>query len=175
MSDGIQRAVPGPIGALWPGRLRVDLAGAGELRGPGGSGRPWSHGAWLAQTFATLDGQAQPLAQDEFNAALEARVRLFQRQFKLRDDGVVGLKTLLKLNTVRGEGTALLQSGAEVAQLGERCVIYPGCANRSDNDRSLDPDVPGISPCTARRSRRGAAVEAPGMASIAWSLPPSPP
>ena len=72
---------------------------------------------WLAETFASLDGQLQPLATDEFNAALEARVRLFQRQFKLRDDGVVGLKTLLKLNAVRGEEISLQRSATGLARL----------------------------------------------------------
>jgi general secretion pathway protein A len=62
---------------------------------------------WLAQEFARLDGQQRPLAEDVFNAALDARVRLFQRQFSLLDDGVVGMKTLLRLNAARGVGRSL--------------------------------------------------------------------
>ncbi len=121
LSDGMQQAVPlAQLGPLWRGDFELIWQAPENYAGPVGLGDRGPMVAWLAQIFATLDGQAQPLAQDEFNAALEARVRLFQRQFNLRDDGVVGLKTLLKLNSVRGEGTALLQSGAEVAQLGER-------------------------------------------------------
>lgn len=53
---------------------------------------------WLSQQFARLDEAPRGLATDEFNEALAQRVRYFQRQFQLRDDGVVGLRTLLKLN-----------------------------------------------------------------------------
>lgn len=52
----------------------------------------------LAQMFARLDEQPEPLASGRFNAALQQRVRLFQRQNALADDGVVGVQTLLKLN-----------------------------------------------------------------------------
>jgi general secretion pathway protein A len=67
---------------------------------------------WLAQEFARLDGQQRPLADDVFNAALDARVRLFQRQFSLMDDGVVGMKTLLRLNAARGVGRSLQRTPA---------------------------------------------------------------
>lgn len=53
--------------------------------------------AWLALQFAQLDGQPATLATEEFNSALVARVRLFQRQHGLADDGVVGVKTLMRL------------------------------------------------------------------------------
>jgi len=72
---------------------------------------------WLAREFARLDGQQRPLADDVFNAALDARVRLFQRQFSLLDDGVVGMKTLLRLNAARGSGR-LLQRTPTLARLG---------------------------------------------------------
>ena len=54
--------------------------------------------AVVAQLFARLDAQPDPLAGRRFNRALEQRVRLFQRQNRLVDDGVVGVQTLLKLN-----------------------------------------------------------------------------
>ncbi len=54
--------------------------------------------AVVAQLFARLDAQPIPLAGERFNRALEQRVRLFQRQNMLVDDGVVGVQTLLKLN-----------------------------------------------------------------------------
>ena len=43
-----------------------------------------------------------PLAENQFNAALKERVTLFQRQHQLEDDGVVGVRTLLKLNEQLG-------------------------------------------------------------------------
>ena len=54
--------------------------------------------ASVAQLFARLDAQPSPLADRRFNRALEQRVRLFQRQNRLVDDGVIGVQTLLKLN-----------------------------------------------------------------------------
>jgi general secretion pathway protein A len=54
--------------------------------------------ALVAQLFARLDGQPTPLTGRRFNRALEQRVRLFQQQNALVDDGVAGVQTLLKLN-----------------------------------------------------------------------------
>ncbi|MDE0930252.1 MAG: AAA family ATPase [Halioglobus sp.] len=54
--------------------------------------------ALVAQLFARLDGQPTPLTGRRFNRALEQRVRLFQQQNGLVDDGVAGVQTLLKLN-----------------------------------------------------------------------------
>ena len=56
----------------------------------------------IAALFARLDGQAETLAKNRFNAALKERVTLFQRQHQLEDDGVVGVRTLLKLNEQLG-------------------------------------------------------------------------
>lgn len=56
----------------------------------------------VAALFAQLDGQETGLARNAFNAALKERVVLFQRQYKLEDDGVVGVRTLLKLNEQLG-------------------------------------------------------------------------
>ncbi len=115
---GQQRIPLSVLGPQWRGGFELIWQPPGSYAGPVSRGDSGPMVAWLAQTFADLDGQAQPLASDEFNAALEARVRLFQRQFKLRDDGVVGLKTLLKLNTVRGESLPLQRSSG-LAHLGE--------------------------------------------------------
>ena len=49
-----------------------------------------------------LDDQSAALADHQFNAALKERVTLFQRRHGLEDDGVVGVKTLLKLNEQLG-------------------------------------------------------------------------
>jgi general secretion pathway protein A len=58
--------------------------------------------AQVAELFARLDGQQQPLAGERFNASLQQRVRLFQREHGLAADGVVGMQTLLKLNQQLG-------------------------------------------------------------------------
>jgi len=108
------------LGPLWQGEFVFLWQPPADYSGPIKIGDRGPVVAWLAARFAAIDGQAQPLAGEEFNAALDTRVRLFQRQFNLRDDGVVGLKTLLKLDAVEG-GAASLQVGASaLASLGER-------------------------------------------------------
>jgi len=58
--------------------------------------------AEVAQLFARLDQQSLPLAERRFTRGLQQRVRLFQQQNALVDDGVVGQQTLLKLNEQLG-------------------------------------------------------------------------
>ncbi len=67
---------------------------------------------WVAGRFATLDQQDTPLAQQRFNRALQQRVELFQRAHGLRSDGVVGLRTLLKLNESLDAPVTLNTSGS---------------------------------------------------------------
>jgi general secretion pathway protein A len=80
---------------------------------PDGFSRPLGRGdrgpvvARVAALFAELDQQPQPLAEGEFNQALQQRVEMFQRAHGLEDDGMVGLQTLLKLNARLGIDTTL--------------------------------------------------------------------
>jgi general secretion pathway protein A len=71
---------------------------------PAGFSEPvflWQESAAVAQIaalFASLDKQTQALAGSTFNRQLDKRVRLFQAQQGLEVDGVVGERTVLKLN-----------------------------------------------------------------------------
>ncbi|MEE4660778.1 MAG: peptidoglycan-binding protein [Halieaceae bacterium] len=51
---------------------------------------------------------------------MQTRVRLFQRRYGLEQDGVVGLKTLLRLEVVRGAAIPLQAEQADLASLGSR-------------------------------------------------------
>jgi general secretion pathway protein A len=87
-------------------------AWTGELRylweaPPGFSGllRPGDRGpavAAVAQRFAVLDGQLQGLTGEHYNALLEERVRLFQRDLGLEQDGLIGERTLQALQLASG-------------------------------------------------------------------------
>jgi general secretion pathway protein A len=96
--DGAIRVNLAELGPLWSGKYRF------LWHPPRGFDRPIALGesspvvASVAGLFARLDGQEQALADQTFNSALQARVKLFQRQHGLVDDGVVGVQTLLKLN-----------------------------------------------------------------------------
>jgi general secretion pathway protein A len=64
--------------------------------------------------FARLDGQQQALAGSRFNAALQQRVRLFQLEQNLEDDGVVGVQTLLALNEQVGIDTTAAKARSQL-------------------------------------------------------------
>ncbi len=98
------------LGPLWRGEYLILWRPPASYAAPFGRGETGPIVAWLAQEFADLDGQSQALASEVFNEALDARVRMFQRQYNLQDDGVVGLKTLLRLNAVAGRETAILST-----------------------------------------------------------------
>ncbi len=70
--------------------------------------------AQVAALFARLDGQQRALAGQRFNAALQQRVRLFQREHKLDDDGVVGVQTLLRLNEQLGIDTTVAAARSQL-------------------------------------------------------------
>ena len=109
------RVVEVPIAELasrWQGEFTL------IWQAPAGFSRPLSVGdsdpvvAWLAQQFAELDGQSRPLATELFNPALATRVKYFQRESGLSDDGVAGVKTLLKLQQALGQARGLSTTGA---------------------------------------------------------------
>ena len=58
--------------------------------------------AVIADMFARLDGQPQPLTENLFTSALADRVTLFQTVHNLEADGVVGEQTMLRLNQALG-------------------------------------------------------------------------
>lgn len=57
---------------------------------------------WLAQAFARIDRRDDLLATTTFTSVLKQRVKLFQRQHQLLEDGIAGLGTLLKINEQLG-------------------------------------------------------------------------
>jgi general secretion pathway protein A len=101
-ANGVQRVPLAELAPLWTGQYRF------LWRPPAGFNQPLALGdsgptvAAVASLFARLDGQPQPLTTDTFNDALQQRVRLFQRDQGLTSDGVVGMRTLLRLNEALG-------------------------------------------------------------------------
>ena len=97
------------LGSLWTGDytfLWQVPPGYQQAIGPGSQGEPVR---WLARQFAVLDQQSAPLADEEYNDALMVRITFFQRQHGLRDDGVAGQQTLLKVNEVLGLARPFVQ------------------------------------------------------------------
>ena len=90
------------LGPLWSGDFTILWHPPEAYTSPLALGDDGPVVGEIARLFARLDGQATALANTRFNDALKQRVILFQRQHQLEDDGVVGLKTLLKLNEQLG-------------------------------------------------------------------------
>ncbi len=64
--------------------------------------------AWLAQQFAKIDQQAEPLTDDLFSLALQDRLKLFQRSKGLPVNGNITEQTLMKINEIIGADKTLL-------------------------------------------------------------------
>jgi general secretion pathway protein A len=100
--EGVAAVSLAELAPYWTGRYRM------LWHPPPGFSKPLLLGddsavvGIIAQLFARLDGQPEPLTEGRFTRALEQRVRLFQQQNGLIDDGVVGVQTLLKLNEQTG-------------------------------------------------------------------------
>jgi general secretion pathway protein A len=62
---------------------------------------------WLANAFSVIDNRPEVLAKQQFNSLLKQRVLLFQRENDLTEDGVAGIKTLLKINEQLGVAITL--------------------------------------------------------------------
>jgi len=101
-AGGVAEVALGELAPAWSGRYRLLWHPPQGFVRPLGLGDNSDTVARVAALFAQLDGQQQALSGNRFSPALEQRVRMFQRQFGLTDDGVVGLQTLLKLNEALG-------------------------------------------------------------------------
>jgi general secretion pathway protein A len=108
--EGVAEVDLAELAPYWTGRFRF------LWHAPAGFKRRLALGydseavAIVAQMFARLDAQEEPLADRRFNRLLQQRVRLFQQQNGLADDGVVGVQTILKLNQQLGIDVTAAQS-----------------------------------------------------------------
>ncbi len=107
-----------PVVQLGPDRFSVPLADLMTLwtgdalilwRPAAGDGRTLSLNAvgedvlWLRRSLSQVNGAAvQPVASDLYDPPLAASVRDFQRNQRLRDDGIAGALTLISLNDALG-------------------------------------------------------------------------
>ena len=86
------------LGESWDGEFLFIWRPPGDFRRPIGLGDTSSTVEWLAITFARMDGGVGVWSAEQFDSHLVERVKQFQRRNNIDADGIVGLKTLLKLN-----------------------------------------------------------------------------
>ena len=101
--DDVTETIPlEKLGLRWTGDLALIWQAPPAYSAPLSRGDSNLTVRWLAQQFAALDQQSEPLTDTDFSENLAQRIMIFQRNHQLIDDGVVGLKTILKLNQVMG-------------------------------------------------------------------------
>lgn len=90
------------LGTLWTGKTFYVWTRPTGFVEPLVVGQRSSTIRWLAEQFALLDGREQPLTRSLFTTTLQERVKIFQRNQGLKDDGIIGEQTLMKVNEVLG-------------------------------------------------------------------------
>lgn len=97
------------LGRLWTGEFVFIWHKPALFKEAIGLGSRGQIVTWVAERFAELDQQDAPLARNHFNSQLQKRVKIFQRAHNLKDDGFVGIQTLLKLNEALGKEKSLAE------------------------------------------------------------------
>ena len=100
--NGVEKVDLAALAPLWRGNYRYFWQAPTAFERVLGPGDKGAAVAEVAELFAVLDAQAQPLTTDRYSSRLEQRVRLFQRTHGLNDDGLVGEQTLRQLNRMAG-------------------------------------------------------------------------
>jgi len=95
------------LGPLWTGEVFYAWKKPKDYKEPLSMGDRSTTVAEVADQFALLDAQPTPLTTKRFNKALRERVKIFQRENGLTSDGILGERTLMKLNESLGLSTTL--------------------------------------------------------------------
>lgn len=90
------------LGPLWTGEFAYLWHPPKGFVTPVAAGDRTPVVAEIAKMFSQLDGRNEALSTGRFNSRLKERVVLFQKQHQLEADGVIGVRTLLKLNAQLG-------------------------------------------------------------------------
>lgn len=95
------------LGPLWTGNIFYLWKKPKTFNGALVTGSNNPAIAEVAAQFALLDSQPTPLTTKTFNKALKERITIFQREQNLKADGILGARTLMKLNEALGLSTIL--------------------------------------------------------------------
>lgn len=90
------------LGPMWTGDVFYTWKKPKDFSEPLTLGKSSPVVSEIAAQFALIDSQPKPLTNKKFTPALQERLKLFQREHKLEADGIIGERTLMKLNEVLG-------------------------------------------------------------------------
>lgn len=86
------------LGPLWTGEVLYTWKKPKDYTEPLSLGDRSQVITDVAQQFAQIDGQLRPLATRKFSRALQERIKIFQQEHNLKPDGILGERTLMKIN-----------------------------------------------------------------------------
>jgi general secretion pathway protein A len=96
------------LGTMWTGDIVYLWNKPKDYSEPLTLGDSSSTIEWVAQQFAKLDKQIDPLTDDLFNIALQERVKIFQRAKGIHPDGTINQQTLMEINAALNIDKTLL-------------------------------------------------------------------
>ncbi|NVJ49338.1 MAG: AAA family ATPase [Gammaproteobacteria bacterium] len=94
---------------LWTRQYQLLWQAPPGYQSPIGIGASGEDVKWLSERLAFLYPGQISGNQRQFNANLESLLKAFQRRFELRDDGIAGMNTLIRLNTSTTAGMPTLR------------------------------------------------------------------
>ena len=106
-ADGMQRVALRDLATLWTGEVWFLWRSSPAINRTLQRGDSGQDVREVAEMFAAIDGQAQPLTESLFTPALETRVKIFQQAMGLNADGVLGERTLRSLVLAAGRDLSL--------------------------------------------------------------------
>lgn len=95
------------LGPQWTGEIFYAWKKPEGYEKPIGLGTSNAIVTEIAKQFALLDAQPNPLTSKRFNKHLQDRIKIFQNQNNLIADGIIGERTIMKLNEALGLSTTL--------------------------------------------------------------------
>ena len=106
----IQEQEKEKLGTLWTGDIVYLWRKPPEYQQALSEGMRSSVVSWVAEQFANLDGQTSPITDQLFTTRLKTRVQIFQSNNGLENDGLIGERTIMKLNEKLGLSPVLIHS-----------------------------------------------------------------
>ena len=104
------------LGRQWTGRVSYLWRKPENFNNPLSMGATSPIVALVAEKLALLDKQHRPITGNHFTKALQTRIKIFQGNNQLQADGVIGERTLMKLDEKLGAATTLVRSLEQASQ-----------------------------------------------------------